>query len=174
MAVLDFEIDKLTNSIESVSSGESLATEIVKISDKSEFVNITRKNGWQFDWEKEFDITKNVHKLVVLQNSVIQGFMSFAYDDDFLYMNLIETAPHNFGKEKQYRGVAGNLVAFLCMKSFEKGFDGFVCFDAKTQLIEHYEKTLGAFLISSQRMAIATNAAKNLVVRYFPNYKFNK
>jgi hypothetical protein len=113
-----------------------------------------------------------VHKLVIKQNSVIQGLISFTDDYDFLYMNLIETAPHNFGKAKQYRGVAGNLVAYVCMKSFDKGFDGFVCFDAKTQLIEHYEKSLGAFRISSQRMAIETNAAKNLVARYFPKYKF--
>jgi hypothetical protein len=174
MAVLDFEIDKLTNSIESVISGESFDTEIVKISDKSEFANITGRNGWRFDWKKEFDITKSVYKLVVAQSPVIQGLISFSEDDGFLYMNLIETAPHNFGKAKQYRGVAGNLVAFVCMKSFEKGFDGFVCFDAKTQLTEHYEKTLDAFLISSQRMVIATNAAKNLVVRYFPDYKFSK
>jgi hypothetical protein len=46
--------------------------------------------------------------------------------ENFVEMHLIEAAPHNFGKEKRYMGVAGNLVAFACKLSFEQGFDGYV------------------------------------------------
>jgi hypothetical protein len=66
-----------------------------------------------------------------------------------------------------YYGVAGNLVAFACKRSFELGFDGFVAFTAKTTLIEHYVKTLGAVSIGGQRMAIGEKQALGLIKRYF-------
>ena len=82
-------------------------------------------------------------------------------------MNLVESAPFNIGKNKLYEGVAGNLVAYACKVSFQKGFEGFVAFDAKTKLIQHYEKTLGAYRFGGQRMIIPTHAAKILVDKYF-------
>ncbi|MDR3329292.1 MAG: hypothetical protein LBS63_04195 [Prevotellaceae bacterium] len=69
-----------------------------------------------------------------------------------------------------YAGVAGNMVAYACKRSFELGFEGVVSFTAKTKLIEHYQKTLGATLISSQQMAINTPQARILVKKYFPNF----
>ena len=42
-----------------------------------------------------------------------------------------------------------------------------VVFTAKTQLIKHYEKTLGAFHFKNQRMIIDTRASKRLVEKYF-------
>jgi hypothetical protein len=70
-----------------------------------------------------------------------------------------------------YAGVAGNMVAFACKLSFEKGFEGFVAFKAKSALIEHYSLTLNAVLINSKqnRMAIFPMAAKNLVNSYYKN-----
>ena len=52
-------------------------------------------------------------------------------------MDLIENAKFNKGRNKLYKGVAGNLVAFACKTSFENGFDGVVSFIAKSQLIDH-------------------------------------
>ena len=82
-------------------------------------------------------------------------------------MNLVESAPFNIGKNKLYEGVAGNLVAYACKVSFQKGFEGFVAFDAKTKLIQHYEKTLGAYTLCGQRMIIPTKAAQILIDKYF-------
>ena len=50
---LDFEIDKLTNSIENIISGDSFATDITLIS-RNELKAITKKNGWLFNWNQEF------------------------------------------------------------------------------------------------------------------------
>ena len=47
---LDFEIDKLTNSIENVITGDSFATD-VSIVTLSDLKSITKKNKWQFDWK---------------------------------------------------------------------------------------------------------------------------
>jgi hypothetical protein len=51
-------------------------------------------------------------------------------------------------------------------------FDGVVAFIAKSQLIEHYKKTLGAQLIFKNRMIVSTKAAKDLVNSYY-KYYFN-
>ena len=59
-------------------------------------------------------------------------------------MHLVESAPFNKGKIKVYRGVPGNLVAFACKLSFQRGHEGNVSFFSKTQLVQHYIDTLGA------------------------------
>ncbi|MFY9310780.1 MAG: hypothetical protein WAQ28_17165 [Bacteroidia bacterium] len=48
---LDFEIDKLTNSIENVVTGDSFSTDITLIS-VTNLKTAIKKNGWQFDWNK--------------------------------------------------------------------------------------------------------------------------
>jgi hypothetical protein len=53
--------------------------------------------------------------------------------------------------------------------SFQRGFDGNVSFISKTQLIGHYEKTLGAFHFGGRIMIIETKAALKLIDKYFKN-----
>jgi len=86
-------------------------------------------------------------------------------------MDLIESAKFNKSKNKLYRGVAGNLVAFGCKMAFEKKYDGVVSFIAKTQLIEHYEQTLGAKLFGGNRMFIDTKESLILTTNYFKDFK---
>jgi hypothetical protein len=90
--------------------------------------------------------------------------------ENFVVMHLIENAPFNKGKNKVYIGVAGNLVAFACKLSFQRGFQGAISFLSKSQLIEHYEQTLGAFHLSNRVMIIETQAALKLIGKYFPNF----
>jgi hypothetical protein len=84
-------------------------------------------------------------------------------------MHLIESAPFNLGRNKVYIGVPGNLIAFACKVSFHRGFEGYVSFTSKTQLIKHYEKTLGAKNIGGHLMIINTDAALKLIDKYFKN-----
>ena len=84
-------------------------------------------------------------------------------------MHLIESAPFNLGKDKTYLGVPGNLVAFACKLSFQRGFDGFLSFIAKTKLIEHYEKSLGAYHFGGHLMIISNESALKLIDKYFKN-----
>jgi hypothetical protein len=60
------------------------------------------------------------------------------------------------GKNKAYLGASGNMVAYACKVSFDKSYDGFVAFDAKTALIKHYRQTLGATHFRGQRMFLET------------------
>lgn len=50
---LDFIIDKLTNSIENVVTGDSFATD-VSILTQQDLNTVSKKNGWLFDWKSEF------------------------------------------------------------------------------------------------------------------------
>jgi hypothetical protein len=165
---IEIEIDKLTHSIENVVTGDSFPTEILPLS-TPDLMHLTQKNGWKFDWKQEYmQPNRDVFKLTILWNpTVIQGLISIAQEQGYLEMHLIESAPFNYGKNKMHYGVPGNLIAFACKRSFELGFDGFVAFTAKTVLIDHYVKTLGAVQIGAQRMAIKEKQAFELIKRYF-------
>jgi hypothetical protein len=168
---LDFEIDKLTNSIENAISGEVFDTLIVELN-SIERKGI-RKTEWAFNWYNEIkDNTKQVYKLTTVSNpTIIHGLISLTDKGDHIYMDLIESAKFNKGKSKLYKGVAGNLVAFGCKMSFEKNYEGVVSFIAKTQLIEHYKQTLGAKLFGGNRMFIDSKEAFILTTKYFKDFK---
>jgi hypothetical protein len=61
------------------------------------------------------------------------------------------------------------LVAYACKVSSERGFDGYVAFDAKTALIQHYQETLFATHFRGTKMYIDTPAALRLITKYFSN-----
>ena len=166
--LLDFIVDKLTNSIQNTISGDSFSTDVLRFT-KTDLKQVTKKNGWNFNWKIELlDNTKEVFKLTIPNNpNIIQGLISLTLEPDHIYMHLLENAPFNIGQSKLYEGVAGNLVAYACKLSFQKGFDGFVSFTAKTKLIEHYERTLGAYTLGGHRMIIPTKSSQILLDKYF-------
>ncbi|NOS94213.1 MAG: hypothetical protein HOP30_20030 [Cyclobacteriaceae bacterium] len=164
---LDFIIDKLTNSIENVKTGDSFKTEVSLLT-KDDINLITKKNGWLFDWKKEFKgVEKEVYKLTIAGSTNIQGLISISFRDDHVYMHLIESAPFNKGKEKAYFGVPGNLVAFACRVSFQRGGGGYLSFNSKTKLIDHYIKTLGAVHFGGSLMVITSETSLKLINKYF-------
>ena len=165
---LDFEIDNLTDSILNTISGDSFQTEVSLLT-KSDLKTITKSRGWLFDWKHEFNQPdREVYKLTIIDNpDIVQGLISFTVKTDHVYMFLLESAPFNLGKNKLYEGVPGNLVAYACKVSFQRGGEGFVSFESKTKLIDHYVKTLGAYHFGGQLMVIDTIASKRLVDKYF-------
>ena len=167
---LGFIIDKLTNSIQNTVSGDSFQTEVSTFTTK-DLKQSTKKNGWKFNWKQELtNNNREVYKLTIVNNPhIIQGLISFTIKTDHIYMDLIESAPFNLGRNKIYEGVAGNLVAFACKVAFQRGFDGFLSFTAKTKLIEHYEKTLGDYHFGNHLMILETKASTILVDKYFKN-----
>lgn len=166
--LLDFKIDKLTDSILNRISGDSFRTEISLVT-KSDLKIVTKSKGWLFDWKYEFNqIDREVYKLTILDNpDIVQGLMSLAVKSDHVYMYLLESAQFNIGRNKIYEGIPGNLVAFACKLSFQRGGEGFVSFESKTKLIDHYVNSLGAFHFGGQLMVIDTICAKRLVDKYF-------
>lgn len=167
---LDVEIDELTNSIKNVISGDSFSTDISRIT-KADLKKITIKDGWQFDWKLELKHPeRDVYKLTIVNNqSIVQGLISLEVRSDHVFMHLVESAPFNKGKTKLYSGIPGNLVAFACKLSFQRGHAGNVAFISKSQLIDHYIESLGAEHVGGRLMIVDSAAALKLINRYFSN-----
>lgn len=165
---IGIEIDRLTNSIVNTISGDSFPTEVLTVTPEDLKI-ITKKGGWKFNWKAEAKMTdRTVYKLTIEGNrNIVQGLVSLTDSKDHIFLHLIESAPFNFGKPKLYEGVPGNLVAFACKMSMDKGYEGFVSFFSKTRLIEHYEKMLGAVHVGGHRMVIYTFAAEKLINQYY-------
>jgi len=164
---VDIEIDRLTNSIENSVTGELFDTQVVQLlkSDKK----VINPAEWLFDWETELDLSKRkIYKLATVNNpKIIHGLLSVEDKSDHIFIHLIESANFNKGTNKMYFGVSGNLFAFACKLSFEKGYDGYIAFDSKSALIDHYKKKLGATHFKGQRMFIETVSALKLVRKYY-------
>ena len=151
---LDFIIDKLTNPIENTSTGEVFSTDVVRMIVKN-LIEIKDK-------------TKEVYKLTIIKNpTIIQGLVSIEDKQDHIFMHLIESAKLNKNNGKTYLGVPGNLVAYACKVSVDKGYQGFLAFDAKTELIKHYQESLYATHFRGLRMFIETKAALKLISQYY-------
>ena len=166
--LLGFKIDKLTDSIINLVTGEKYETVVTSVSEK-DLATITKAIGWNFNWKDEFrQVDRQIFKLCTDNTpDLIHGLISLEFRQQHVYMYLLESAPFNVGKDKIYEGVPGNLVAFACKLSFDKGYEGFVAFESKTGLIKHYIKTLGAYHFKNQLMIIDTTAARVLVNKYF-------
>ncbi|PIQ49079.1 MAG: hypothetical protein COW03_06730 [Cytophagales bacterium CG12_big_fil_rev_8_21_14_0_65_40_12] len=167
---IEINIDELTNSVRNVISGDSFPTDVLRLAN-TDLKTITKKRGWQFDWKAELKHPeRDIYKLTIVNNNnIIQGLVSLEVKADHVYMHLVESAPFNKGANKLYSGVPGNLVAFACKLSFQRGHAGNVAFISKTHLIEHYVESLGAVHFGGRIMIIDTKAATKLVNRYFSN-----
>ena len=165
--LVDIEIDKLTNSIENSASGDVFDTDIFRLYSKD--IKQINKAVWQFNWQEQLNLNnRETYKLVIRNNpKIIQGLISVSDLGDHIYMHLIESAKFNKGRSKIYTGVPGNLVAFACKLSFDKGYDGYLAFDAKTVLVRHYQETLYATHFKGTKMIIETPAANRLINQYF-------
>jgi hypothetical protein len=64
-------------------------------------------------------------------------------------------------------GASREIFAFACKLSWDKGYEGFVSFQSKTSLIEHYEKSLGAIHVGGHKMVIFPLQASRLIQKYF-------
>jgi hypothetical protein len=166
---LDIRIDKLTNSILNTISGDSFPTDVHTVN-KTDLKIASKKNGWLFSWTTEVKYKdRQVYKLTIRDNpNIIQGLVSISDYNDHFYLHLVESAPFNLGKNKLYEGVPGNLFAFTCKQSWDKGYQGFVSFTSKTKLIEHYTNSLGAIHVGSHKMVIFPNEALKLIKKYYP------
>lgn len=136
---IDIEVDLLTNSIENSVTGEVFDTHVVRIikSDKKDL----KPAEWLFDWNIELDFeNREIYKLTTVNNpQIIHRLLCLEDKGDHIFIHLVESANFNKGTNKMYLGVAGNLFAYACKVSFEKGYEGYVAFDSKSALIEHYQ-----------------------------------
>ncbi|NIG57210.1 hypothetical protein [Chitinophaga sp. Cy-1792] len=166
---IDIEIDGLTDSIVCCKTDTRYETKILKL-EEQDLKRLQMRKGWKFDWSIEYGYAdRQVYKLVIAgKEKIIQGVVSCRPNYDHFIMHTIESAPANIGKKKKYRGVAGNLVAYVCKLSLDHGYNGVILFTPKTNLVEHYIETLNAVIFRDQKMVIFEEAAQTLINKYFP------
>ena len=123
------------------------------------------------DWNRLRKVRKSIKLVRVDSPKVIQGLVSFQDAGDHIFVWLVENAKFNQSKHKKYAGVAGNLFAFACKTSVERGYKGSVAFDSKTRLIEHYKKTLRAHHAFGLRLILDEDVAQKLIFQYFDPLK---
>ena len=88
---LNFIIDKLTNSIENVITGDSFATEISVLT-RNDLKSISKVNGWLFNWRDEIkEPAREVYKLNITGNpKIIQGLISLEVKSDHVLFTLLK------------------------------------------------------------------------------------
>jgi len=98
----------------------------------------------------------------------MKGLVEFEEVPSSLYniVYRIELAPENIGKNKKIDNVAGTLFAYVAKDSLDAGFEGFVVFDSKTLLINHYVEKYGAKVLFGNRLYFDTKASKALINKY--------
>lgn len=155
--------------LKEVESGELIEGLITKAS-KSDLP--LKRDGWQFTWKK-LGKTEGAefYKLSTVEDpETVEGMLMLTFiNEEMLYMNNIEVAPHNYGSEGKYDNVAGGLIAFGCYKSFEQGknyYLGYLSFESKTQLVELYQNKYGATFAMGQKMFFDPVAGKQLMKKY--------
>ena len=131
-----------------------------------------KKDGWRFNWRQLNKVEgAELYKLSTVENPrVIEGMlMVTVYNGEMVFMNNVEIAPHNYGSKGVYKEVAGCLIAFSCMESFNKGrenYRGFLSFDSKTELMELYQNKYGAKIAMGNKMYFDPIAGKALMGKY--------
>lgn len=152
-----------------VSSGEQVEA-IISVALKKDFP--LKKDGWQFTWRKLGKTEgADFYKLTRTETpDEVEGMLMLTLiDEEMLYMNNIEVAPHNYGSSGKYENIAGSLIAFACYKSFEQGanyYVGFLSFESKTKLIELYQNKYGATYAMGQKMFFDPYAGKELMKKF--------
>lgn len=160
---VDVIIDKVTDCLEVTSTGELVSTHFKEV--VTRFKRVDNK-GWKFDWAKTQDNGYTVFELFVDGEAEVQGRISMRIDGGVADVDIVEVAPHNYGHAGKYYGVGAHLFAIACNYSYNNNCDGVVAFTAKSDLIEHYQKTLGAQIAIGRRMYIDERAAYELMNKY--------
>ena len=84
----------------------------------------------------------------------------------YIEVALAEANPKNVGLGGRYKGVGAHLFSIASRLSLDLGYDGYVTFISKTDLVQHYIKELHAEVLFGSNMQINPEASKRLVDIY--------
>ena len=129
---------------------------------------------WLFDWSKTEKKGYKILALYVEGDNRIQGAISIRENPQnmSIEIDIVESAPFNSSynkkvKDKEYNGVGICLFVEVCKRSFKNGYDGYVEFTAKSNLVKYYMDNMRAIPIDAQRMYMNTSGAKWLIEKYY-------
>lgn len=160
---IDILIDQLTDCLIDSDTGQIMKTEY-----RVHTCPLTKAEykHWNFNWKIAQNKGYFIYELFLKNDSVVQGRIALKINGGAADVNIAETAPHNFGHRRKYKGVGGHLFAIACQFSLEAGCDGVVAFTSKSGLSAYYKKALGAIEIMPNRLVIFEREAQLLLNKY--------
>lgn len=171
--IINAEIDQFTPCLVRAKTGEIVQTTFER-AEKSQITGL-KKQGWQFNWTHPSLRHSEIYRLRAIGDERIQGLVAIESvpSNCAVHVSLVESAPHNRGKNKEFVGVGGHLFAIAAQKSNEAGYGGFLYFEAMNQeLVRHYETMLGAVLYAMPHpysMVLEEVPAQKLLAQYTMN-----
>lgn len=127
---------------------------------------------WSFDWNDSDLDDCSIYALYVEGSKQTQGLIACReYKDQnqtkgYIEVALAEANPQNVGAEGRYKGVGAHLFSIASRLSLDLGYDGYVTFISKTDLIQHYIDELHAEILFGSNMQLSPEASKRLVNIY--------
>ena len=171
MKVLILEVDK-----------DELIRGTIREGKKTEMPSM--KDNWFFNFNKHIQSNDKTGFVLVKEDTpkVIEGCMIFSLHETFgPYMDYLEIAPHNKGRNGKYKRVAGCLIAYACGLSFSKGINhdrGILTFqaysegkDSTKELEKYYRDKYGAIMNPFQHMEIHQDQGRHLIEEYLNDKK---
>lgn len=125
-------------------------------------------SNWNFDWKLLYSSNALVYKLAYEEE--LQGLTKMSRVEEGYYeMSNLELSPENYGTEGKFSKVAGCLIAYGCLLTFELNngnYKGYLAFTSKGELIAHYEKHYYAELVYREKMIISPKNGKRLIKKF--------
>ncbi len=135
--------------------------------------------NWDFNFAKKArERGKSVYVLVKEESpAIIEGCMVFSIHEILgAFLDLLEVAPHNKGRNGKYKRISGCLIAYACGLSFEKGKNedkGILTFkamgkeqDSSLRLEKYYREKYGALMNPLGFMEIHPAQSRILMEEY--------
>lgn len=160
---IDILIDSLTNCLIDNITGKEVETEY-----RLRTTSIKPKDykGWKFNWSITEKNGYDIYELFLKDNDTVQGRISLKIDGGVADVDIVETAPHNYGHMGMYEGIGAHLFAIACQVSLEAGCDGVVAFTSKSDLVDYYKEKLNAVEVWNKRLVIFEDSAQRLINKY--------
>lgn len=171
---IEIIIDGITPCLKDNKSGAYVDTSYEEIGHMSSMtaLQMQKYEKWKFDWSSADLDDCSIYALYVKGTKQTQGLLACReYKNQkqtkgYIEVVLAEANPKNVGKEGNYKGVGAHLFSIASRLSFDKGYDGYVTFTSKTNLVQHYIDELQAEVLFGTKMQLNTEASKRLVEIY--------
>jgi hypothetical protein len=128
--------------LKGILTGERLPATISRLSTE-EIALLDDSKRFDFEWKRQLQF--EIYGLFLKYPGQVIGLVSLECQPKNLAIEikLIANAREYIGSNKRYERIAGCLIAFVCKKSFDLKFDGYVYLKPKTSIIRHYRQKYG-------------------------------
>ena len=91
---IDIYVDGLTDCLLEIGTGNILQTEYIK---RTLPIKPKDYKGWKFKWNKTQKDGYDIYELYIKDSPVVEGRISLRIEGGVAVVDIVETAPHNFG-----------------------------------------------------------------------------